>query len=158
MTYDASTTTVTATGPETITMRVDGDSVVNPYTFQDSGDMYHEVTATAQAEYKAISDTASLIVANFTTFYDSSINYTLNSDKKTVNLKAASPKYSGDVVIPEYANHANASFKVVGIPGYTFSSCAQLTGISIPKTINMVAQGAIAFCSTLASISVDIMP
>lgn len=155
LTYDASTTTVTATGPETITMRVDGDSVVNPYTFQDSGDMYHEVTATSQAEYKAVSDTASLIVANFTTFYDSSINYTLNSDKKTVNLKAASPKYSGDVVIPEYANHANASFKVVGIPNFTFSSCAQLTDISIPKTVTTIGDNAIYSCGALASISID---
>ena len=155
LTYDSSTTTVTATGPETITMCVDGESVVNPYTFNESGDMYHEVTATSQSEYKAVSDTASLIVANFTTFYDSSINYTLNSDKKTVNLKAASPKYSGDVVIPEYANHANASFKVVGIPNFTFSSCAQLTGITIPKTVTTIGDSAIYSCGALASISID---
>ena len=155
LTYDSSTTTVTATGPETLTMCVDGESVANPYTFEDSGDMYHEVTATSQAEYKAISDTASLIVANFTTFYDSSINYTLNSDKKTVNLKAASPKYSGDVNIPSVANHANASFIVVGIPNFTFSSCAQLTGISIPKTVTSIGESAISSCSALASISID---
>ncbi len=74
--------------------------------------------------------------AGAVTFEVNGISYTVTSTSDlTVSVCSKSPKYSGDVNIPETVRYNNKEFTVTGIEFGTFVDCGGLKSVSIPKTI-----------------------
>ena len=60
--------------------------------------------------------------------------------------------YAGDVVIPDTACYQGYKYPVKRIGAYAFSSCFELTSVSLPQTITEIGEGAFNGCENLSSI------
>jgi len=59
---------------------------------------------------------------------------------------------SGDIIIPEKYD----GLPIIGIDGYCFSGCKNITSITIPATVSYIGECAFIDCSSLTKISVDV--
>ena len=66
-----------------------------------------------------------------------------------------SPSYSGDVVIPENVTYDGETFKVIGIRGFAFYGCKNLTSVKIPVSIETVGVEAFCGCTGLTAVYID---
>ena len=66
-----------------------------------------------------------------------------------------SPSYSGDVVIPENVTYDGETFKVIGIRGFAFYGCKNLTSVKIPVSIETVGVEAFRGCTGLTAVYID---
>ena len=57
--------------------------------------------------------------------------------------------YAGDVVIPDTACYQGYKYPVKRIGAYAFSSCFELTSVSLPQTITEIGEGAFNGCESL---------
>jgi hypothetical protein len=70
----------------------------------------------------------------------------------TVEVEQQSPKYTGDITIPESVSFYGKSYKVVAIGEYAFHWCTGLTSIKLPATLVEIKIYAFADCTNLTSI------
>lgn len=76
------------------------------------------------------------------TFVVNGIKYSTTSSS-TVGVYSKSPKYSGNVVIPESVNYNETTYSVTSIGDCAFSSCINLKTVTIGKNVTEI--GAYAF-------------
>ena len=55
-------------------------------------------------------------------------------------------RYSGNIVIPSTVLRDGQSMPVIGIGGYAFANCYDLTSIVIPNTITSIGNSAFSTC------------
>jgi hypothetical protein len=63
--------------------------------------------------------------------------------------------YRGNIVIPETVDNGGNTYTVTGIGIFTFTSCDELTSVTIPNTVVSIGEGAFFYCDALASIDVE---
>ncbi len=93
------------------------------------------------------------------------IYYNINGSSATVEVSSTyhftgagwepSPSYSGDVVIPENVTYDGEIFKVIGIRGFAFYGCKNLTSVKIPVSIETVGVEAFRGCTGLTAVYID---
>ena len=60
--------------------------------------------------------------------------------------------YSGDVVIPAYVEHNGVNYRVVRIGDHAFTSCYDMTSVSIPTTVTTIEESAFYYCTSLTEV------
>ena len=63
-------------------------------------------------------------------------------------------KYSGTVSIPRSVSYNGNSYQVTGIGSYAFTTCPNLTGVTIPSSVTTISGYAFWHCSGLTSLSI----
>ncbi|MDE5570725.1 MAG: leucine-rich repeat domain-containing protein, partial [Prevotella sp.] len=63
--------------------------------------------------------------------------------------------YSGDVVIPAHVNYYGKTLTVVEFHSNLFMNCTELTGITIPNTINFISASMFDNCSKLERVKFE---
>lgn len=99
---------------------------------------------------------ASFSSAHAYDFEEDGICYTVLNDEVSVSV-AYDPmrNYTGDIIIPATVNHNGVTYTVTGIGGMAFLYDTELTGVSIPRTITSIDDGAFYYCQNLMSITVE---
>ncbi len=82
------------------------------------------------------------------------IKYFINTGDQVAEVRAKSPKYSGDVVIPPTVDYDGVTCNVVAIGKYAFSYCINLTSITIPNSVTSIGDGAFSRCTSLTSLTI----
>ena len=80
------------------------------------------------------------------------INYSLYDNQATVIRK--SPKYEGNIVIPETITYEGREYRVTSIDEFAFEDCTSLTSINIPNSVTSIRYYAFYSCSGLTSITI----
>ena len=62
--------------------------------------------------------------------------------------------YHGNIVIPSTVTHEGEDYTVTKIGDYAFSSCSNLTSVTIPNSVTSIGESAFANCSNLNSINI----
>lgn len=83
------------------------------------------------------------------------IFYGINDDGKSVTVKPAPEKYSGDIVIPSTVAHEGKTYGVTSIGNMVFALCDALTSISLPEGLTSIGEAAFGGCTSLASMTVS---
>ena len=100
------------------------------------------------------------LTASAYTFTVDGIYYKILSETdKTVAVTAndgrsSGSKYTGDVIIPSTVTFAGKTYNVTEIAWYAFSSCTDLTSVSIPDCITSIGGYAFQSCNKLTSIEI----
>ena len=83
------------------------------------------------------------------------INYKITSNEDyTVAVVSRTPKYSGDIVIPESVNYNGKTFIVTSIARFAFSECSDMTSIDLPNTVTTIEYASFQYCNALTSIDI----
>ncbi len=80
------------------------------------------------------------------TVYDIKWNYTVENGEAMIQETSV----SGDIVIPDTLG----GYPVTSIGDYAFSSCHELTSVTIPNSVTNIGEYAFAYCYNLASINI----
>lgn len=70
----------------------------------------------------------------------------------TCEVASGYSKYSGDVKIPSTVTYSGRTFSVIGIDGYAFQNCSDLTSVDIPNSVKSIDYAAFYGCSSLTSL------
>lgn len=82
-------------------------------------------------------------------------NYINNNTELEVTYRAkGSQSYSGTVVIPEEVTDNGKTLKVTSIGLEAFSSCTNLTSVTIPNNVTNIRERAFAYCYGLKSFTI----
>ena len=81
------------------------------------------------------------------------INYSILSNT-TVFVVSKSPKYTGDVVIPNRITYNGVEYNVTTIGPDAFYRCSGLTSITLPESLTSIESYAFYECSGLTSITI----
>ena len=96
------------------------------------------------------------------TIYNRRLYYDLYGDEAEVTYLSKqttsagsiySSNYYGDIVIPETLTWAGKTYFVTGITDHAFYDCAELTSVTIPKTVKSIGVQAFFQCSTMTSVT-----
>ena len=75
------------------------------------------------------------------------INYDVTSfSDLTVEVSFKSPKYSGEVVIPESVKYEGETYSVTSIGNDAFANCSGLTSVTIPNSVTSIGYYAFYGC------------
>ena len=86
-------------------------------------------------------------------FESNGFYYNINSeDCVTVTRSEYGNDYSGDVVIPAYVEHDGINYRVTRIGQNAFTSCHDLTSVSIPSTVTTIEEEAFYYCTSLTEV------
>ena len=89
-----------------------------------------------------------------TVTYDSGKAQTETISVKTQHEESTPNKYSGDIVIPPAVEYDGNNYTVTAIGNLAFSSCPDLTSITIPNTVVNIKMGAFTGCKGLTSLKI----
>lgn len=86
-------------------------------------------------------------------FLYNGIRYNSFSDGEcsVINRATGDPAYSGDIVLPEYAEDNGVRYKVTSISGRAFMWCEDLTSIDLGKVLT-IGSSAFTYCNKLTSL------
>lgn len=86
-------------------------------------------------------------------FLYNGIRYNAFTDDEcaVINKATGEPKYSGDIVLPEYAVDNGVQYKVTSISSRAFMWCEDLTSIDFGK-VSTIGSYAFSYCSKLTSL------
>lgn len=70
------------------------------------------------------------------------ISYYISLNSTEAEVAQKSPKYSGDVVIPESFKYGGKTYTVTAIRSNAFNYCQELTSVTLPNTIREIGNGA----------------
>ena len=91
-------------------------------------------------------------------YYDVEVDgfyYKINKDNKTASLVTDyRHKYKGDVVIPETIEVDGTVYSVTSLGNSCFSSCYDLTSVTIPNSVTTLGTYCFSGCSGLTSITI----
>ena len=82
------------------------------------------------------------------------INYFIKTGGQAAEVRAKSPKYSGDVVIPSSVVYEGVTCNVIHITNDAFKDCTSLTSVSIPNSVTGIGIEAFRGCTSLTSVSI----
>ena len=91
-------------------------------------------------------------VTNMYGFEAGGIRYSIYSTEAKVISKT--PKYSGDIVIPETVDYEGETYSVTSIGSSAFKECKGLTSVTLPNTIISIYDSAFEGCSGLKSLDI----
>ena len=74
------------------------------------------------------------------------IYYNLITKGKIAEVTSNPNKYSGSVAIPEKVQHEGTEYSVTSIGNNAFSSCSDLTSITIPNSVTSIGNYTFANC------------
>ena len=80
------------------------------------------------------------------------INYYIDTNVRTAEVRAKSPKYSGDIVIPSTVEYEGVTCNVTSIGISAFSGCEVLTSVSIGSSMTSIESYAFAYCQALEDV------
>lgn len=78
----------------------------------------------------------------------------ISTSEMTCEITSGENKYSGDFKIPESVTFRNRELKVVRVGNWAFSSCKNLTSVTIPNSVGSIGQGAFSSCSFLTTVNI----
>lgn len=152
------------TQPETNGIFWRADGIVDVYAPEAALEAYMTAWGTMKANYHALQNGTCTV---------NGITYQYQSDG-TATVIASSPKYTGDIVIPETFTYGGKTYRVtelgfdafaqctgltsVSLPnslvkiGISFNKCTGLTSITIPENVSYIASYAFMNCSNLQTI------
>lgn len=78
---------------------------------------------------------------------------TYMSKQTTTAGSIYSSNYYGDIVIPETLTWGGKTYSVTGITDHAFYDCADLTSVTIPKTVKKIGEQAFFQCSMMTSVT-----
>lgn len=105
--------------------------------------------------FRSVLTVLMMLVTTFSYAYDAEIDgirYNFNGSEAEVCLKL--PLYSGDVVIPSTVEYDNITYSVTSIGESAFSSCKDLTSITIPNSVTSIGDKAFSECYRLTSVDI----
>ena len=82
------------------------------------------------------------------------INYFIDTNAQTAEVRAKSPKYSGDIVIPSTVEYEGVTCNVTSIGIRAFENCFSLTSVNIPISVTSIEDGAFSYCRSLSSVTI----
>ena len=83
------------------------------------------------------------------------ISYNITStDWLRVEVTQSSPKYRGDIVIPEKVENGGNTYSVTSIGSDAFRYCSGLTSVTIPNSVTSIGDFAFYGCSGLTSVTI----
>lgn len=85
-------------------------------------------------------------------FVADDIAYSINADGASVSVTAKSPKYTGDVILPESVTNSGVTYTVSAIGETAFIQCTELTSVVVPSSVTSVGMGAFLGCSALTRV------
>lgn len=82
------------------------------------------------------------------------ITYEYHSDG-TATVLPSTPKYSGDIIIPKtFKNAGGVTYTVTELGLNAFSSCTELTSVSLPETLDKIGPSCFSTCTALTTITI----
>ena len=82
------------------------------------------------------------------------INYFIDTNAQTAEVRAKSPKYSGDIVIPSTVEYEGVTCNVTSIGISAFENCYSLTSVNIPISVTSIGMCAFNSCWCLSSVNI----
>ncbi len=84
------------------------------------------------------------------------IRYSVTSptDPRTVEVVSKTPKYEGDITIPDQVTHESQLYTVTGIADWAFYICPDLTSVNIPESVTYIGRKAFEQCRGLTSFTI----
>ena len=82
------------------------------------------------------------------------INYYIDTNVRTAEVRAKSPKYSGDIVIPSTVEYEGVTCNVTSIGISAFENCYSLTSVNIPISVTSIGMCAFNSCWCLSSVNI----
>ena len=96
------------------------------------------------------------IVANAEEVEIDGLWYSLDANtKEAIVISSKSVYYSGLVEIPAVVTYGGAYYNVSSIGGSAFSSCSDLTSVTIPGSVKEIYDRAFKYCSSLESVVME---
>ena len=78
----------------------------------------------------------------------------IDSANHYVSVGQGETKPEGDLVIPAEVENGGIKYTVTAIYGYSFSSCSELTSVTIPEVVTVIHELAFLHCNKLTEINV----
>lgn len=85
--------------------------------------------------------------------WENEAEVTYLSKQTTTAGSIYSSDYYGDIVIPETLTWGEKTYCVTGITDHAFYDCAELTSVTIPKTVKYIGEQAFFQCSMMTSVA-----
>lgn len=82
------------------------------------------------------------------------IYYNYGDGQGTAEVTRSPERYSGDVIIPAAVTHDGTTYSVTAIGTYAFSSCANLTSVSVPNSVLTIGSNAFSYCDGLTNMPI----
>ena len=87
-------------------------------------------------------------------FVAGGIKYSINSNGSSVTVVANTEEYIGDIVIPATIGNGGMNYRVTAIGNFAFSSCRDMTSITLNEGLETIGDRAFQNCSKLKSLMI----
>lgn len=103
---------------------------------------------------------ASLLTMSAQTFEAGGIYYKVLSEAESVCSvtypSTGQTLYSGEIIIPEKVLYNEKSYQVTSVDAYAFSESPELTGVTLPSSVNSLGRNSFSDCGALQKVSLPL--